>query len=110
MRSNQGAPHRTIKGATVKRFHYDDHQQFEPHLTAFVSAYNFGRRLQAFQGLTPFAFIRECWLSRILRGSCREQNALAEQVQPSAAVTLSFEQLQPGDLFFGLAARPRASG
>jgi len=35
---------RTIKEATVKRFHYDDHRQFKTHLADFVAAYNFGRR------------------------------------------------------------------
>ncbi len=37
---------RTTKEATVKRFHYDDHRQFEAHLTDVVAAYNFGRRLK----------------------------------------------------------------
>ena len=29
---------RTIKGATVKRLHYDSHGQLRSHLDAFVSA------------------------------------------------------------------------
>jgi hypothetical protein len=33
---------RTIKDATVRRYHNDDHAQFERHLTDFVAAYNFG--------------------------------------------------------------------
>ena len=33
---------RTIKEATVKRFHYDNHRQFEDHLADFINAYNFG--------------------------------------------------------------------
>jgi transposase-like protein len=37
---------RTIKEATVKRFHYDDHQQLKKHLADFIDAYNFGRRLK----------------------------------------------------------------
>ena len=37
---------RTIKEATVKRFHYDDHDQLRRHLADFVLAYNFGRRLK----------------------------------------------------------------
>ncbi|PXW52503.1 integrase-like protein [Chelatococcus asaccharovorans] len=41
---------RTIKEATVKRYHYDSHDQLERHLQEFVSAYNFGRRLKS---LTP---------------------------------------------------------
>jgi hypothetical protein len=34
---------RTIKGATVRRFHYESHDQLRQHLADFVSAYNFGR-------------------------------------------------------------------
>ena len=42
---------RTIKDATVKRFHYDDHDQLARHLTDFISAYN----LSQYQGslITP---------------------------------------------------------
>lgn len=44
---------RTIKEATVKRFHYESHERLRSHLDAFVSAYNFARRLKTLQGLTP---------------------------------------------------------
>lgn len=54
---------RTIKEATVKRFHYDDHDQLELHLANFISAYNFGRRLKTLKGLTPYEFICKCWTS-----------------------------------------------
>ena len=50
---------RTIKEATVKRFHYDD--QLRTHLADFVAAYNFGRRLKTLKGLTPYEFICKCW-------------------------------------------------
>lgn len=33
--------HRTIKEATVKRYHYDSHNQLRQHLRNFVAAYNF---------------------------------------------------------------------
>jgi hypothetical protein len=52
---------RTIKEATVKRFHYDDHNQLRQHLADFISAYNFGRRLKTLRGLTPYEFICKCW-------------------------------------------------
>jgi transposase InsO family protein len=55
---------RTIKDATVKRFHYDDCDQLERHLTDFISAYNFGRRLKTLKGLTPYEFICKCWTSQ----------------------------------------------
>ena len=48
---------RTIKEATVKRFHDDDHDQFKVHLESFVTAYNFARRLKTLNGLTPYQFI-----------------------------------------------------
>ena len=48
---------RTIKEATVKRFHYDNHEQLRNHLANFISAYNFGRRLKTLKGLTPYEFI-----------------------------------------------------
>lgn len=54
---------RTIKDATVKRFHYNSHDQFRSHLTDFVSAYNFGRRLKTLEGLTPYEFICKTWTS-----------------------------------------------
>jgi transposase len=54
---------RTIKEATVKRFHYDDHDQLRRHLQDFIDAYNFGRRLKTLKGLTPYEFICKRWTS-----------------------------------------------
>jgi len=52
---------RTIKEATIQRYHYDSHQQLGHHLDDFVSAYNFGRRLKTLKGLTPYEFICMAW-------------------------------------------------
>ena len=52
---------RTIKNATVKRFHYDDHAQLQRHLADFLAAYNFGRRLRTLKGLNPYEFICKQW-------------------------------------------------
>ena len=52
---------RTIKDATVKRFHYDDHDQLRQHLDDFMAAYNFGRRLKTLNGLTPYEYICKVW-------------------------------------------------
>lgn len=54
---------RTIKEATVKRFHYDDQDQLRTHLVDFIAAYNFGRRLKTLKGLTPYEFICKQWTS-----------------------------------------------
>src|SRR5690606_5689371 len=52
---------RTIKDATVKLFHYDDHTQLCIHLADFIAAYNFDRRLKTLRGLTPYEFICKQW-------------------------------------------------
>lgn len=44
---------RTIKEATVKRYHYDSHGQFEQQLNIFTTADNFAQRLKTLRGLTP---------------------------------------------------------
>jgi transposase InsO family protein len=53
---------RTLKDATVKRYHYDSHDQLRQHLADFVSAYNFARKLKTLKGLTPYEFICKTWL------------------------------------------------
>ena len=55
---------RTLKEATVHRYHYDSHQQLRRHLDDFVNAYNFGRRLKTLRGLTPYEFICSTWTSQ----------------------------------------------
>src|SRR5215204_2167124 len=52
---------RTIKDATVRRYHYDSHDQLRQHLSDFVTAYTFARRLKTLKGLTPYAFICKRW-------------------------------------------------
>jgi transposase InsO family protein len=52
---------RTIKDATVKRYHYDTHEQLKEHLAQFLAAYNFAKRLKMLRGLTPYEYISKCW-------------------------------------------------
>lgn len=52
---------RTIKEATVKRYHYDGHRQLQSHLADFIDAYNYGRRLKTLKGLTPYEYICKIW-------------------------------------------------
>jgi transposase InsO family protein len=85
---------RTIKGATVKRYHYDTHDQLERHLADFVTAYNFGRRLKTLRGLWPAADLLDSEMRRsrsraglhgeddldvISRASATEEGTLAER-------------------------------
>ncbi len=55
---------RTIKEATVKRFHYESHDELNSHLTSFVVAYNFAKRLKTLKGLTPYEFICKVWTNK----------------------------------------------
>jgi IS30 family transposase len=52
---------RTIKDATVKRYHYDRHDQLRQHLQLFIDAYNHGRRLKTLRGLTPYEYLGRIW-------------------------------------------------
>ena len=52
---------RTIKDATVKRYHYADHQQLTDHLELFVAAYNHARRLKTLKGFTPHQYVCRIW-------------------------------------------------
>jgi len=54
---------RTLKEATVRRFHYESHGQLRAHLADFVNAYNFAKRLKTLRGLTPFEFISKQWIA-----------------------------------------------
>ena len=69
---------RTIKDATVKRYHYEFHDQLVRHLADCVAAYNFARPLKTLRGLTPYEFIckrrtkepeRGWSMARVLHGS-----------------------------------------
>jgi hypothetical protein len=52
---------RTLKEATVKKYHYQTHQHLKAHLQAFQMAYNFAKRLKTLRGLTPYEYICQCW-------------------------------------------------
>lgn len=52
---------RTIKEATVQRYHYDSHLHLQAHLADFINAYNYARRLKTLKGLTPYEYICKIW-------------------------------------------------
>ena len=52
---------RTLKEATVHRYHYDTHAALREHITTFVMAYNLAKRLKTLKGLTPYEFICQQW-------------------------------------------------
>jgi transposase InsO family protein len=54
---------RTIKDATVKRFHDTSHAQLRTHLADVLAAYHFARRLKTLGGLTPDEYICKVWTS-----------------------------------------------
>ena len=52
---------RTLKEATVRRYHYGSHAELREHLGAFVLAYNHAKRLKTLRGLTPYEFVCREW-------------------------------------------------
>jgi len=52
---------RTLKEATVRRYHYDSHHQLRQHMQIFLDAYNFAKRLKTLNGLTPFETVCKAW-------------------------------------------------
>ena len=52
---------RTIKEATVKRYHYTTHEQLKAHMHSFLMAYNLARRLKTLKGLSPYEYIGKIW-------------------------------------------------
>ena len=52
---------RTIKEATVQRFHYQTTQKLNEHLQASLLAYNHAKRLKTLRGLTPHEFVCVQW-------------------------------------------------
>jgi len=52
---------RTLKEATIRRYHYASHHDLEDHLAAFLDAYNFAKRLKTLRGLTPYETICQAW-------------------------------------------------
>ena len=66
---------RTLKDATVRRYHYSTHQQLKEHLSAFLDAYNFAKRLKTLKGITPYQAICKAWADEPNR-FIREPNQL----------------------------------
>jgi transposase InsO family protein len=67
---------RTLKEATVRRYHYDTHEALRAHLRTFLDAYNFARRLKTLRGVTPFEFIAEKWTSEPHRFSANPDHLI----------------------------------
>jgi transposase InsO family protein len=55
---------RTLKEATVQRYHYGSHAQLKAHVHAFLTAYNFAKRLKTLRGLTPYEYISKVWTTQ----------------------------------------------
>ena len=58
---------RSLKEATVRRYHYATHRRLKEHLAAFLDAYNFAKRLKTLRGLTPYEAICNAWTDQPAR-------------------------------------------
>ena len=54
---------RTLKAATVKRYHYDTHDQLKTQLSETVDTDNYARRLKTLKRLSPCEDICKIWTS-----------------------------------------------
>ena len=52
---------RTVKEATIKRFHYPDLDGLRAHVLTFIAAYNFAKHLRALRWRTPFEAVCRAW-------------------------------------------------
>jgi transposase InsO family protein len=52
---------RTLKEATMQRYHYESHEQLRQHLADFLAAYNFVNRLKTLQCLSPHEYVCQIW-------------------------------------------------
>lgn len=68
---------RTIKEATVKRYHYGSHEQLKTHMYDFMMAYNFAKRLKTLKGLTPYEYVCKIWRAQPATLVQKSQNGLA---------------------------------
>jgi hypothetical protein len=76
---------RTLKEATVRRYHYDSHEQLRRHLADFLAAYNFAKRLKSLHGLTPHEYACKTWTKDPTR-SKPTQSTTRRDCTPSAAI------------------------
>lgn len=68
---------RTLKEATVRRYHYSSNNQLRAHLKMFIDAYNFAKRLKTLNGLTAYEFIAKCWTEQPNRFSVNPNHHFA---------------------------------
>lgn len=52
---------KTLKAATIKRYHYADLDELQSHLQTFLAVYNNAKQLKTLKGKTPFEFIAAEW-------------------------------------------------
>ncbi len=88
---------RTIKEATVKRFHYVRHDQLRTHLADFMATHNFARRL------TPYEYTCKIWTSELT-----EWMKNARSTDRAIARATGFHFLS-GQVVEGLSASPATS-
>ena len=55
---------RTLKEATVQRYHYQTADELNHHLQTFLLAYNHAKRLKTLRGLTPHEFVCAEWQTK----------------------------------------------
>jgi len=84
---------RRIKEATVKRYHYETHDQLRQHLADFVAAYNFARCLKTLRGLTPYEAI--CKAGQMTRAASSQMRTINRRDQTHSEGGSSVGYIEP---------------
>jgi transposase InsO family protein len=58
---------RSLKEATVRRYHYATHRHSKSTWPRFLDAYNFAKRLKTLRGSTPYEAICNAWAGQPAR-------------------------------------------
>ena len=97
---------RTIKEATVRRYHYGSHEQLRSHLADFIGAYNYARGLKTLRGLTPFEFVTKCWTEK---PQCFRINPAHHTTEPNTWGRRLYIALKPRDQHVMMALEGKVS-
>lgn len=57
---------RTVKEATIRRFHYETSAELNTHLQSFLAVYSYAKWLKRLKSLTPYEFVCAEWRKNLI--------------------------------------------
>jgi len=68
---------KTLKAATIKRYHYASLEELQAHLQTFLTVYNYAKKLKTLKGKTPFESMTAEWHRNPASFYCQPNHLLA---------------------------------